>query len=334
MELSWWPVAVVGFGCLTAAVALAVFSARNEGRRGLRPLANTTRLTRLPDYARLARMRFLAMAVTLALLLTVFCAAVLASARPTGWAWTSEEDVPQEIMLCVGQPVSDPATSEFLTYFAAKAKTFGTQRIGLTSPTRRVVPMTRDYQYAAGQFATYAGLAQQQADPAMGARAAAFAPPVSYVDYAPSVDDVLALCMTGFPSFEEKSTHRRSLTYLGPSSIRAPGEARPALFVSQRVTDMAKQAGIQINAITTSPRGREAGLRSIVEATGGQFFFYEAADSVLSAELDTIAERPPAAALPGGAPVLGRRSDSPGIPLAIGVIAAALLCVSLAVLRR
>jgi hypothetical protein len=32
--------------------------------------------------------------------------------------------------------------------------------------------------------------------------------------------------------------------------------------------------------------------------------------------------------------VLGRRSDSPAIPLAIGVIAAALLCVSLAVLRR
>jgi len=156
-----------------------------------------------------------------------------------------------------------PDVLQMLTYFAAKAKTFGTQRIGLTSPTRRVVPMTRDYQYAAGQFGTYAELAQQQADPVVGATAAGFAPPVSYVDYAPSIDDVLALCMTGFPSFEDKSTHRRTLIYLGPSSIRAPGETRPALFVSQRVTDMAKQAGIQINAITTSSRGREAGLRSI-----------------------------------------------------------------------
>jgi hypothetical protein len=326
VELSWWPIAVVGVSTLAGAVALAILSAKDEARQGLRPLANTTRLTRLPDYARLARMRFVAMVITLALLLTLFCAAVLASARPTGWSWSSDDDVPQDIMLCVGTPVSDPATAEFLTYFAAKAKTFGTQRIGLTSPTRRVVPMTRDYQYAAGQFGTYANADQ--------AKAAAFAPAVSYVDYAPSVDDVLALCMTGFPSFEEKSTHRRSLIYLGPSSIRAPGETRPALFVSQRVTEMAQQAGAQINAITTSPRGREAGLRSITEATGGQFFYYDTTDSALGADLDTIGEHPPAAALPGGATVLGWRSDSPAIPLAIGVIASALLCVSLAVLRR
>jgi hypothetical protein len=334
VELSWWPVALVGFGCLTGAVALAMLSTRDEARRELRPLANTARLTRLPDYARLARMRFLAMVVTLALLLTVFCTAVLASARPTGWSWTSDDDVPQDIMLCVGAPVSDPATSEFLTYFAAKAKTFGTQRIGLTSPTRRVVPMTRDYQYAVGQFGTYARVAQQQHDPVMRTKAAGFAPTVSYLDYAPSIDDVLALCMTGFPSFEDKSTHRRSVIYLGPGSIRAPGETRPALFVSQRVTDMAAAAGVQINTVTTSPRGREAGLRSIAEATGGQFFHYDAADSALSADLDSIAERPPAAALPGGATVLGLRSDSPAIPLAIAVIASALLCVSLAVLRR
>lgn len=229
-------------------------------------------------------------------------------------------------MLCVGAPVSDPATSEFLSYFAAKAKTFGTQRIGLTSPTRRVVPMTRDYQYAAGQFGAYAAVDQ--------AKTAPFAPAVSYVDYAPSIDDVLALCITGFPSFEEKSTHARSLIYLGPSAIRAPGETRPALFVSQRVTDMAKAAGVQIDAVTTSPRGREAGLRSIVEATQGQFFYYHAAGSPLKADLDAIGARPPTPALPGGTTTLGWRSDSPTIPLAIGVIASALLCVSLAVLRR
>jgi hypothetical protein len=326
MELSWWPVVVVGFGCLAGAVALAVMSGKDEQRRGLRPLANTTRLTLLPDYVRLARMRKLALAVTLVLLLVVFCAATLASARPTAWSWNSDDDVPQDIMLCVGQPVTDPATAEFLSYFAAKAKTFGTQRIGLTSPTRRVVPLTRDYQYAAGQFGTYASAGR--------AKAAAFSPAVSYVDYAASVDDVLALCMTGFPSFEDKSNRGRSVIYLGPGSIRAPGETRPALFVSQRVTDMAAKAGVQINAITTSPRGREAGLRSVTEATGGQLFFYDAGDSTLSDDLDTIGERSPAAALPGGATVLGWRSDSAALPLAVGVIASALLCVFLAVLRR
>ncbi|OBF29021.1 hypothetical protein A5724_26935 [Mycobacterium sp. ACS1612] len=326
MELSWWPVAVVGFGCLAGAVALAVLSAKEDARRTLRPLANASRLTRLPDYARLARMRMLAMVVTVTLLSTVFCAAMLASARPTGWLWTSEGDVPQDIMLCVGEPLANTATSEFLSYYAAKVKTFGTQRIGLTSPTRRVVPLTRDYQYAAGQFGNFATAGR--------ANAAAFAPTVSYVDYAPSIDDVLALCMTGFPSFDARSTHGRSVIYLGPSSIRAPDESRPALFVDQRVTEMAAKAGVQINVVTTSPRGREAGLRSITEATKGQFFYYDPAESTLPADLDRIGQRPPAAGLPGGATALGWRSDAPDLPLAVAVIASALLCVSLAVLRR
>ncbi len=333
MELSWWPVAVTGFACLAIAIVLAMSAPKEQVRRQLRPLAHTARLTRLPDYARLARTRLLATIVTLVLLVVVFLFAVLASARPTGWATSPGSDVPQDIMLCVGEPVTARATGEFLTHFAGQAKTYGTQRIGLTSPTRRVVPMTRDYQYAAGRFGDFARITQRS-DVTAEAKAAEFAPAVSYVDYAPSVDDVLALCMTGFPSFEQKSTHRRTLIYLGPSSIRAPDETRPALFVDQRVTEMANQAGIQINAITTSPRGREAALRSITESTGGKFLYYTAGDATLSADLDTISENPPPAALPGGAGVIGWSSDSPSIPLIVAVVASTLLCVSLAVLRR
>ena len=55
MALTWWPVAVVGFACLAVAVALAVFVPTKPSQRQLRPLANTTRLTRLPEYARVAR---------------------------------------------------------------------------------------------------------------------------------------------------------------------------------------------------------------------------------------------------------------------------------------
>ncbi|HET7665834.1 MAG TPA: hypothetical protein VFK56_07145 [Mycobacterium sp.] len=334
MELSWWPVVAAGFSCLAVAIALAVWSSADQARRRLRPLAHTNRLTRLPEYARLARLRVLATVITLVLLVVVFCAAVVASARPTGWAWQADDDVPQDIMLCVGEPVTHPATTEFLTYYAAKAKTYGTQRIGLTSPTRRVVPMTRDYQYAAGQFGGYARLARQQADPTVKTGAAEFSPAVTYVDYAPSIDDVLALCMTGFPSFADKSTYRRSLIYLGPSAIRAPDEARPALFTDQRVTDMADRAGIRINAVTTSPRGREATLRSITETTGGKFFYYDPTESTLSANLDAIGDHPPAAALPGGAAAMGRSSDAPAVPLVVGVIGALLLAVSLTMARR
>ena len=174
-------------------------------------------------------------------------------------------------------------------------------------------------------------MAQQQA---LRARAADFAPAVYYVDYAPSMADALALCMTGFPNFQDKSNRRRSLIYLGPSVIRAPDETRRSLFADQRVTGMANQAGVQINAVTTSPRGREAALRSIAESTGGRLFFYEPGKSTLNGDLDTIGAHPPQAGLPGGAAVLGRSSDSPAVPLIIGVVAASLLGVAMAVLRR
>ena len=273
------------------------------------------------------------MIVTLVLLLVLFVSALLASARPTGWSWEARSDVPQDTMLCVGEPVTAPATSEFLAYFAGQTTASGIQRIGLTSPMRRVVPMTRDYQYAAGRFGEFASLSQRP-KATIKAKAAEFASAVTYVDYAPSVDDVLALCMTGFPSFEQKSTHRRSLIYLGPSTIRTPDETRPALFVDQRVTDMATQAGIRIDAITTSPRGREATLRSVTESTGGKFFYYNPDNSMLSADLDAIRDDPPPAAFPGGAGVVGRSSELPATPLIVAVVAGALLCVSLAVLRR
>jgi hypothetical protein len=50
--------------------------------------------------------------------------------------------------------------------------------------------------------------------------------------------------------------------------------------------------------------------------------------------LDAIGGNPPPAALPGGAGVIGWSSDAPVVPLIVAVVAAALLCVSLAVLRR
>jgi hypothetical protein len=334
VDLRWWPVAVGGFGSLAIVIAVAVLLPMEQMRRRLVPLANTSRLTRLPEYARLARSRALATIVTLALLVILFGAALVASARPTGWSWAGGSEVPEDIMLCAGEPVTAPAAGQFLNYFAGQATTYGTERIALTSPTRRVVPMTRDYQYAAGQFGDFGRLAQMQADAAMRDKVAAFAPEVTYVDYAASVDDVLALCITGFPSFDNESTRSRSLIYLGPSEIRGPDETRPALFNDQRVTDMAKQAGVQINAITTSLRGTEAALRSITEATGGQFFFFNPKDPTLHAHLDAIRADPPPAALPGGAGVIGWSSDSPAAPLIAAVVVSALLGVSLAVLRR
>jgi hypothetical protein len=340
--LTWGPVAIAGFACLAAVIALAMLLPMEQARRQLRPLANTTRLTRLPEYAWLARTRALSMILTIVLLVLMFGAAALASARPSGWLWALDgSDPPEDIMLCVGEPATDPTVSEFLNYFAAQSRTYGTERIGLTSSNRRVVPLTRDYQYAAERFGDVAGLARMHTDSdvpppelaTMRREAARFSPAVSYVDYAPSTADLLALCMTGFPSFEAQSTHRRSVIYLGPGELRARDETRATLFTDQRVKDMATEAGVQINALVPSSQNTDA-LASIVESTGGQSFPIQPDDPDMAADLDAIRTSPPEAALYAGTAAVGWFGDSPNIPLIVAVAASTLLCLALVVLRR
>lgn len=337
MALSWWPVAVVGFACLTAAVALAVLPSVDSETRQLRPLANTARLTRLPEYARVARTRLLSVIVAIVLLLILFAAAVLASARPSGWWSSRTDDAPHDIMLCVGQPVTDQTTAAFLSHFAGQTRTYGTQRIGLTSPNRRVIPLTRDYAYAAERLTDLAEVGRTPADPeltpaqrsAKRGAIASFSPAVSYLDYAPSAADLLALCITGFPSFDAPSTHRRSLIYLGPGELRAPGETRAALFDDQQVANMAREAGIQVNLLATSP----GGLRDIAESTGGQYVSLDTGDAGMTRALDGIGANPPEPTAEAEA-VTAWYGDSPTLPLTVAVVASLLLALALVVLRR
>lgn len=333
MALSWWPVAVVGFVCLAAAVALALLPIDREMRE-LRPLANTARLTRLPEYARVARTRTLSMIATIVLLLILFTAAVLASARPSGWGSAARTaEAPTDIMLCVGQPVTDGTTAAFLSHFAEQTRTSGTQRIGLTSPNRRVIPLTRDHSYAAEKLTDIADVGSSPAEPelsrAQRSAAASFSPAVSYLDFAPSVADLLALCITGFPSFDEPSTHRRSLIYLGPGELRAPGETRASLLDLPQVTDMASQAGIQVNVLATSP----GPLRDITESTGGQYVSLDIGDAGMTRTLDGIEANPPEPTAEAET-VTAWYGDSPTIPLTVAVVASLLLALALVVLRR
>jgi hypothetical protein len=289
-------------------------------RRALRPLANVARLTELPEYVRAARLRTVAAIVTIALLCVMFAAAVIAAARPTGlptWTADSAASAPEDLMVCMAGPATDPADAAALRYLAQHVTTFDTQRIGLTSPNRRVVPMTRDYSYAAARFGALAG----QAD------GAGLVAPVSYVDYAGGVEDLLALCLTGFPNFGEKSDERRSLIYLGPDSLRAPGDPRPTLFTTDRVRDMATAAGVQVNALITG--SGQGGFERLAADTGGQVF--SANDSV-AAHIAQIRDRPPTASADAEAPTTP--TDSPDIPLVIALLAASVLAVWPVVARR
>lgn len=322
MALTWWPVAVVGIACLAGAVALAVLVPTKPSQRQLRPLANTTRLTRLPEYTRVARARTVSLIVTITLLVLLFGAAALASARPSGLWWSMQtSDIPEDVMLCVGEPATEPVTGEFLSYFAQQVRTYGTERIGLTSANRRLIPLTRDHQFAVEKLGAAAALAQLPGDAAL----ASFAASLTYVDYAASVADILALCLAGFSADEPPDERRRSVIYLGPGQLRAADETRPSLFTEQQVTAMARERGVQVNALLSSP----GPLRFVVEATYGR---YAPVGPDLGAQLDGIRAHPPD--VDRSATLTGFRGDIPTVPLAIAVAVSALLCLSLAVLRR
>jgi hypothetical protein len=192
--------------------------------------------------------------------------------------------------------------------------------------------MTRDYQFVAGRLDDLGRPSRQPGEDSAGITSS-FSPAVSYIDYAPSVEDILALCLTGFPSFDSPSSHRRSLIYLGPGQIRNPDEARRSLLTAEQVSNMANNAGIQINVL--SPTSRTAGaLPSIATSSGGQYVSLENREAQLARDLDAIRDKPPAATAPADESVTGWFGDAPALPLIIAVVSSALLCLSLVVLRR
>lgn len=363
MDLKWWPITLIGAFALLVVIAVAAVMPLPTVARILRPLARVSRLTDLPEYARVARSRVIALIITATLLVILFMSAIITAGRPVGFSSATrdfEAIHPEDIMICVGEPVTDAATAGLLNYFTQQMRAYKNQRIGLTSPTLRVVPLTRDYDWAEQQFTDYAALAPLQHDIDAGRKlgdtevtqltngVTTFSRPVDFTDYVRSVEDILALCLTGFPGFEDKSSHRRSLVYIGYTNIRSPADKRRSLFTTQAVKDMAAHAGVQINAIARSdiisgPTQTTDSLASIVDSTGGRFSLYNPAgtatdpggtDSTLSGLLDHIRDNPPNVVLPNGTMITRRSWDYPLIPVAISLVAAMLLAISLAVLRR
>lgn len=316
MELTWWPVLIAG--CVAAAICISVALLTPTGakRRRLRLLANVERLTELPEYRRAVRMRTVSAVVAIVLLTVAFGASIVGAARPTGLpsaAQRSDDAQPEDIMLCIGAPETDRAAGASRRYFADRMTTFGTERIGLTVPDRRVVPLTRDYQYAASRFRDY-GAEKSVA--------------VSYVDYAGGVEDVLAMCLTGFPSFEEASAQRRSLIYVGPGSRRAAGETRPALFTADAVRDLAKTAGVQVNAIISG--SNNAAVEALARDTGGRSF---TGDGPVDVRMAEIRAHPPAPTANQSQSAEVRFTETPDLPIVLALTALAGLVLWSAVRR-
>ena len=324
MDLKWWPVAAIGATCLLAVIVLAAMLSMSAARKQLRPLANVARLTRLPEYVKAARLRSLSTIVTLVVLTVMFLAAAWAAARPTVASKDFDSAYPEDLMLCVGQPLTDAPTAELLDYFARwTAASPQAQRIGLTSLDRRIVPLTRDHQYASAQFGRYAVTHSV-------ALSTSFAPPMQYVDYAESVNDVLALCLSGFPMGKQSSTHRRSVIYLGPSELRAPEDRRPALFTDDSLRSLAMRVGAQVDVIDTAPSSVSGLLVALTEQTGGHYVA-PGPESVTAALREMHA---PPARRADGTVVTADFYDAPVVPLVIALLSAVVLSVSMMVLRR
>ncbi|TXH20821.1 MAG: hypothetical protein E6R06_21295, partial [Mycobacterium sp.] len=72
MELTWRVVAIAGCFALAACVAFAVLWPHRHRPGDLRPLANTDRLTRLPEYRRARRRNAISVWSAVALLVVGF----------------------------------------------------------------------------------------------------------------------------------------------------------------------------------------------------------------------------------------------------------------------
>ncbi len=283
MELSWRIAAVIGCVALALCVAFAVLWPHRSRPGELTPLANTARITKLPEYRRAQRRNAISVWSGIALLVVGFGAAVVATSRPTGLPSLdrrSEVAAPQDIMVCVGAPVSDAAVATTLQHFADSAREFRTERIGLTSANRRVVPLTRDYEYAAAEFTAYVRQVKRS-------DAKPFVAPVRYAEYVPNVDDLLALCMTGFPSATSTSATRRSLLYVGPDT---PNGNHGQLFSGTRLRDLATANKIQVNALIVGGGDGDGTMSELVRDTGGRS--HPAATDV-QASLRDISSHPP-----------------------------------------
>ena len=361
MDLKWWPILVGGVVCLAVGVIAVWQLPVQRVQRRLRPLAHVDRLTRLPEFARVQRVYRVSMAISAAMLGIAFLSAIMAAARPVQAASDAagyDAAHPRDVMLCVGQPVTDPTTADLLRFYADRANPGPFDALGITSANLRVMPMTRERGFARGRLEYFADMAQIQQDldtrqdvPVekrieLAGGIDAFARAVTYVDYAPSVEDALALCMTGFPGFENPSEHRRQLVFLGYSRWRDADERRPPLYDSGQIQAMAQRGGVQINVISradvadSSPEANDM-MRGLTTATGGSFSLYNPAGtagssggSVLADKIAEINDHPPLPSRSGANGSLQREVDTPRLALAAAAIAAVLLAMSLAVLRR
>ncbi|MUL81796.1 MULTISPECIES: hypothetical protein [unclassified Mycolicibacterium] len=358
MELRWGWVVIAGLVALGAIVLAAFLWPMHQQPRRLRPLAWVGRLTELPEYARAYRRYRILLAAIAATTVAVLLCAIVATARPVSSQATTAEinrAHPEDVMLCLQDDPASHDASVMLSYFRDQAADFDSQRLGLTSRTIRVIPLTRDYPFLQDELGRYASLERLRStqnpkpeDAAVLQRAQhEFGRAVSYSDYRLTVNDALAMCMKGFPGVGKPSDTRRSVIYMGPA-----GGSEAPIFSDDALAALARTSGVQVNVLTRTTLDASGGLSGVATATGGRFISYVAAadakggnggdaqdtqgtlDKALRNHLDDIRAHPPAVTSSDGTILVEQLRDRPNLVLTIALVIVIVFSISLAGVRR
>lgn len=358
MELRWGWVVLVGLVALAVIVLAAFLWPMRQQPRRLRPLAWVGRLTELPEYARAYRRYRILLAAIAATTVAVLLCAIVATARPVSAQATAAEvnrAHPEDVMLCLQDDPASHDASVLLSYFGDQVGGFDSQRLGLTSRTTRVIPLTRDYPFLQDELGRYASLERlahtenlTPEDTAVLQRAQhEFGRTVNYSDYQLTVNDALAMCMRGFSGVGQPSDARRSVIYLGPA-----GGSESPIYSDDALAALARSSGIQVNVLTRTTLDASGGLSGIATGTGGRFISYAAAagadggnggtaqadqdtlDKALRSHLDGIRSHPPAVTRPDGTILVEQVRDRPNLVLTIGLLIVIVFSISLAGVRR
>lgn len=320
----WWllPVAATAAG---AAVWAALRSNRlPTGRR--RPVAHADRLTALPEYQAALRRHRRWLALAGAACAVLLASTAVAAARPLDVSTIRPEQHNRDIMLCLDTSGSmSSADAAVVDVFAGLARKFDGERIGLTifdSTAIQVFPLTDDYDYAQEQLQ----VAKDAFDGKPGS--SGFFDGTWSGRGSSLIGDGLASCINSFPGSAGtgSNTPQRSRSVVLATDNFLSGE--PIMTLGQAAR-LAQDRSVHVYALNPGdldygdgPDQPGAQLRAAAETTGGSYYALDNPDAV--AGIVAAVERSETAAIQGAPRAVF--SEVPGLPLAVGLLSALVLC--------
>ncbi len=266
---------IIPWALAAAAVIMVAVVLVLRRRRGSRPsvlLANTERLTHLPEYEHALWLHRLRTAGFAAVTAVVVFAAVLAAARPVTRTIVNPETSNRDIVLCLDVSGSMlKADREVLSAFRRMAEGFRGERIALVifnSTAVPVFPLTDDYEFVEEQL--------READQALRRYRWHFFAGTFNGLGSSLIGDGLATCLR---SFDQPDQDRARSVILATDNHP---EGTP-IFTLEEGGELATQLGVQVYGLNPELEQIVAevrGMRAVCEGTGGLYYALDSSTAV------------------------------------------------------